>query len=198
MSAPAPDRTLAFLHAHGLAVRPERLNSMVEEAVSRLRPGLYPPDPRGDLTAGEEALLRQGGFDLRPLSARNEGALARTAAKYAALLETGLTTSQAAARLEVDPSRVRQRLLDRTLYGVRTGAGWRIPAFQFEGERLLPGLGRVVAALAPHLHPVAVFNWFTLPHPDLVVEELDRPVSPREWLAAGLPAEAVVDLARDM
>jgi hypothetical protein len=171
---------------------------MVEEAISQLQRSLYPPDPRGELTATEEALLRNGGLDLRPLASREKSRLARTAAKYAALLETSLTTAEAAARLKVDASRVRQRLLDRTLYGIRTSAGWRVPAFQFEGKRLLPALGDVTAALSPELHPVAVFNWFTLPHPDLVDEELGRSLSPREWLLAGLPPTAVVDVAREM
>jgi hypothetical protein len=44
--------------------------------------------------------------------------LAQSIADYMALLDTSLTTSQAAKYLKVDPSRIRQRLRERSLYGI--------------------------------------------------------------------------------
>ncbi len=55
--------------------------------------------------------------------------------------------AEAARLLGVDPSRVRQRLGERTLYGVKTARGWRLPAFQFDldqPDRLVPGIGALI------------------------------------------------------
>jgi hypothetical protein len=123
-------------------------------------------------------------------------ALARTAAEYAALHDTSLTVAETAQRLGVDPSRVRQLLAARKLYGLQIKGAWRIPAFQFEGERLLPGLDEVVPALPKDLHPVGIFHWFTEPNPDLSSEE--HRMSPRDWLLAGYPPRAVAELATDL
>ena len=56
-------------------------------------------------------------------------------------------------------------------------------------------IGDVLPLLSPDLHPVDVHNFFTLPNVDLRVEELARDLSPREWLQAGYPPNAVADLA---
>jgi hypothetical protein len=193
-TVPLPDST-AFFQAHGLAVSPEKLEVMLRFAVSQLQEVLYPPEPRSDLTAAEAEAFHRGGLELHPLVGEEPSALAQTTARYAALLETSLTTAAAAARLGVDPSRVRQRLVEGTLYGLRTPEGWRLPAFQFLKEGSLPGLGEVVCGLGPHLHPVAVHNFFVRPSVDLQASELGRDLSPREWLQAGYPIEVVADLA---
>ncbi len=135
---------------------------------------------------------------MSPRARDEESALARATAKYAALLETSLTTAEASKRLCVDPSRIRQRLADGTLYGIRSSEGWRLPAFQFHEDGLLPGLGDVLPQLDRHLHPVAVHNFFTQPNTDLQVEDLDRKLSPREWLRAGYSSQLVADLAAGM
>lgn len=196
--------TMAFLHSHGIRVKPEALDAMVEEAVRRMRRSLYRVDPHEDLSAAEAEELERGGFDLTPVDLGPDDPLARTAAEYAALLKSSLSTAEAAKRLGVDPSRVRQRLTSQppTLYGIRLESGWVIPEFQFDGDRLVPGIAEVVPQLNPELHPVAVFRWFTLPSPDLVAEEADnaegRMLSPREWLRLGLLPAAVAELARDL
>ncbi len=148
-----------------------------------------------DLTQAEAEALTRGGLDLSPRKRGEESAMARTTARYAALLETSLTTAEAAERMGVEPARIRQRLAARTLYGIRTPKGWRLPAFQFREDGDLPAIGEVLSGLDPHLHPVAVHNFFTLPNADLHVPELGRELSPREWLGAGYPPRAVADLA---
>ncbi len=202
--------TRAFLYAHGLHIEPERLDQLVREAVERLPQGLYRDDPRKDLTAEEVEALSAGGFELDGADLGDDDPLVRTAAEYAAILKTSLTTAVAAARLGVAASRIRQRLTSRppTLYGVRLqgGAqggdrrsGWRIPEFQFEEDELLPGMAEVVVALDPELHPIAVYRWFTTPNTDLVAEEDDgRELSPRDWLRLGLPPSAVAELASSL
>ena len=179
---------LAFLHAHGIQVLPEQMGEMLLEAVARLKRTLYPADPRTDLTVQEVDALERGGFDLTPRALNTDDPLARTAAEYAALLDTGLTASEAARRLEVDPSRIRQRLTcsPPTLYGIRLPSGWRIPAFQFQENSLYPGFEDVVAALPPDIHPLSFYRWFVSPDPDLVVGLTeDEPLCPRDWLRLG-------------
>ena len=195
MKSAALNPSTAYFQAHGLAVEVEQLEAMVKLAIAQLQQTLYPPEPKADLTQAEAEALTAGGLNLSPRKDDEPSALARTTAKYAALLKTSLTTAEAAKRLGVDASRIRQRLSDRTLYGVRTSEGWRLPAFQFLAERPLPGIGDVLPRLSPDLHPVAVHNFFMLPNVDLHVEELGRDLSPREWLQAGYPPSAVADLA---
>jgi hypothetical protein len=201
MAEPLKLPSQLFLTHRGIDVAPDSLNRMLREAVSRMHRALYPADPRSDLTPPEVAALEQGGFELTPVALGMADPLARTAAEYGALLETSLSVREAARKLGVDPSRIRQRLtaLPPTLYGVRLGSGWAIPEFQFEGDALLPGLSEVVSRLDSQLHPIAIFRWFTTPHSDLVHPDLeDRPVSPRDALRLGLPPAEVAELAADL
>jgi len=127
--------------------------------------------------------------------------LAETVAEYAALLNSSLSIAMAGKRLGVAPSRVRQRLASepQTLYGIQIGESWCIPEFQFDGDRLVPGMDEVVAGLNSDLHPVALFRWFTSPNPDLSVgEPHGRNLSPREWLRLGFPVSSVVELASSL
>jgi hypothetical protein len=126
-----------------------------------------------DLTRAEARALERGGFSLAPADLGTEDPLARTAAEYAALLKASLATADLAARLGVDPSRIRQRLTARppTLYGIRLESGWVIPQFQLDAGRLIPGLVEVVPQLDSDLHPLTVLRWFTTPNPDLLSDE---------------------------
>lgn len=124
--------------------------------------------------------------------------LAQTSAQYLAFLSSSLTPTAAADRLGLSVHAVRRMLTarPRRLYGTRLPSGWRIPTFQFDGDRLLPGLPEVVAKISPDLHPLGVHRWFTLPDPDLVDEaDDDLPMSPREWLLRGFPPAQVASLA---
>jgi hypothetical protein len=116
-------------------------------------------------------------------------------ADYMALLETSLTTSQAAEYLKVDISRIRQRLRERTLFGIEYDGERRLPRFQFERKQVLPGLREVIAALPSQLNPLDVAVWFLAPNPDLEIHE-QTPLSPRDWLLRGQPVAAVVALAQ--
>jgi hypothetical protein len=193
--------TKALLASRGLALSAQALDELMEEAIRRLQRTLYPADPKRDLPEEEVKLLEKGGFRVSPARQGKRDPLARTVAEFAALLKSSLSTAEAAKRLGVDPSRVRQRLTaDRpTLYGVRVGAEWVLPELQFDRDRLVPGFGEVVSRLDPELHPVAVQRWFTTPNPDLTAESLGpRTLSPRDWLLAGQPVANVVRLAEDL
>jgi hypothetical protein len=117
-------------------------------------------------------------------------------ADYMALLETSLTASEVAKHLKVDVSRVRQRLRERSLFGIEYEGEYRLPRFQFERRRALPGLREVLAALPPTLNPLDVAQWFLAPNPDLELVSEDKPLSPRAWLLRGEPVRAVVALAQ--
>ncbi len=203
--APAPTsaeevarEVLAYLHAHGLAIEPRDLPPLLQGALEEMRRTLYPADPAADLPAEETAALRRGGFAMTPAKAESANSLARSAADHAALLESGLSAGEAAEMLGLDPSRIRQLLAARRIYGLQVKGAWRIPAFQFDGSRLLPGLEEVLPRLPEGLHPVAVYRWFTTPNPDLAPGDLDRELSPREWLLAGYSPKAVAELATDL
>lgn len=193
--------TMAYLETHGIRLAPQGLDPLIEEAVDRLQRTLYRSDPRADLTDAEAEALERGGFSLDQPDLGADDPLVRSAADYAALLKTGSTTSQAAKRLGVDPSRIRQRLTSEppSLYGLRVGSGWCLPEIQFSGDDLVPGIDRVIGALDRSLHPVAVFRWLTTPQADLSLDPtasgVDQRVSPRDWLLCGGPVEVVVAMA---
>ena len=155
-------------------------------------------DPSTQLTEDELAALRRGGVSAATVKRdRPVGrVLVRTATETAALLARALTTAEAAARLGVDPSRVRQLLADRQLLAAKDGGEWRILDLQFADGRLVPNVGRVVRALPEGLPVLAAANWLTTPEPDL--EAGGRPHSPLEWLSTGGDAQRVVALAADL
>lgn len=188
----------AFLHAHGVRVKRRDLADAVAEAVASL-PARLGGRTVDELTASELAVLRRGGLD--PEERRGaKGVPIGGVALLAALVEDGLTTQAAARLLEVDPSRIRQRLLAEppTLLGIQHGRGWRLPRFQFEGRRVVPGFESVLGAVDPELSPVSLFRWFTTPCVDLTDARQDEPLTPREWLLSGRSAEPVVALAREL
>ena len=98
--------------------------------------------------------------------------------------------------LGVSVDDVMQRLANRTLYSVRTNDSWKIPGFQFEEGRPLPGLEEVLPLLHEELHPIAVYYWFTSPNVDLVVR--DKQISPCQWLLGGRNVAAVARIAIDL
>jgi len=186
------------LREMGIRESPEEVERMVLDAMRKIVAGRPPSDPRRSLPLAQRDALLRGGFDPEPREYGREHPVLKAATEYAALVASGLTVQQAAQKLGVDGSRIRQRLLARSLYGIRLRDGWRIPSFQFDGDRLLPGLGDVIAKLPSGLHPLAVANWFLTPNPDLVIGESETPLSPRDWLRAGMDAERVAELAGDL
>lgn len=152
-----------------------------------------------DLSAAETAALRAvGAFkDDTPIRT-DQDPLIKSQAQYMALLEESLSATEAAKLLKVDVSRIRQRLRERSLFGLEQEGAWRLPRFQFERRRVIPGLAQVLEALPDDLFPLDVVDWFVLPDADLQLESDAAPLSPREWLLSGRPAEPVIVLARDL
>jgi len=188
--------TMAFLHVHGLDVEPKGLNATLREAIKALK-ALYYPGPRQDgLTAAEVEVLCSGGLDPTPRPYGEQGdPLLKGVLAYASLVETGLTTLQVAKMLQVSDARIRQRLQDRTLLAIKCGRSWKLPLFQFAGERELPGWAEVAHQLPQPMSPVAVESWLRTPNSELVAGEEEKPISPRDWLLAGRPPQPVACLA---
>ncbi|UTT71294.1 hypothetical protein NMQ03_09540 [Arthrobacter sp. DNA4] len=181
----------------------ERLRLNVEqfleamEAVADAHPAVDAAgDPTSHLSAHEEATLREMGLlrSAPPAGATRPSTLA--ALRYGELLVRTLTVKEAAVRLGVTEGRIRQRLNERSLYGISTSQGWRLPEFQFAEHGALPGIERVLPALNAGLHPLAVEGFFTRSQPDLEFE--GEAVSPVEWLAAGGDPTVVAELANDL
>jgi excisionase family DNA binding protein len=169
------------------------------QIVASLPTGRWVAEPAREFSSAEVGVLEGGGLDLSPPVAGEPDPLARTAAKYAAMLATALTTREAAGLLGTGESRVRQRLKDGTLYGVKAGRENRLPAFQFEGGAEVPGVATVLRHVDRSVHPIALLNWFTLPSPDLYLdEEREEAVSPREWLLSGGDPRVLVPLAEEL
>lgn len=150
-------------------------------------------DPTDYFGESQQSTLRKLGATLTPLRASELGPVAGLAVANAELVSHALTVAEVAKRVGVDTSRVRQRIYGRSLYAFKHRGGWLVPAFQLRRRKLVSGLGVVVSALSPGLHPVAVGRWFTSPNADLVID--DVPVSPIDWLTAGAEPEIAASLA---
>jgi hypothetical protein len=160
-----------------------------------LRDHAVSPSVAGTLSAGEVSALEQVGLSAAPWAGEaHQDPLVVSVTDYMALLDTSFTTSDAAALLQVDVSRIRQRLRERSLFGIEYDGERRLPRFQFVRHLVLPGLREVLATLPEALNPLDVAEWFLSPNPDL--ELGTGAVSPREWLLRGEPVDAVVAVAR--
>ena len=145
-----------------------------------------------------DALRSVGAFKGHVLVSADNDPLIRSQAQYMALLEESLSAAEAAKLLRVDVSRVRQRLRERSLFGLEYEGTWRLPRFQFERRLVIPGLAQVLKALPSDLFPLDVVDWFVLPDPELQSDSDASPLSPREWLMSGRTIETVVRIARDL
>ena len=173
------------------------------QALLQNRPllGTSSPAVRPDraLSKPELDALRAVGLSTEPWPVdRPNDPLSRSVVDYIALIETSLTTGEAARGLKCDASRIRQRLRERSLFGLEYEGEWRLPRFQFERGRPLPGLAEVLAELAQDLSPLDVAEWFLSPNPDLEDGGERALLSPRRWLLRGLPPGRVAALARQL
>jgi hypothetical protein len=150
------------------------------------------------LAAGESALLDEAG--LVEGERERPGAFEKSRIEFELLVNKSFTLEMAAKILGVNPSRLRQRLAQRTLYGIKEGRSWRIPTFQFDAKRkkLVRGIEKVLPKIRADAHPLAVATWFTNPHQDLVVGDEEKSVTPLQWLSVGDSPETVASLATEI
>src|SRR5262245_1366542 len=159
------------------------------------------PRPGASTLSDAEAavLAEHSGIDATAAAQQSES---RRAAVHAAriefeLLRRSYTTHDVAAKWGVDDSRVRHRVRNRALYGMRVGRSLRLPIWQFDDElRPLPGLAAVLAALPSGMHPREVEGFMTTPQDDLRMRGHKR--SPRDWLLTGGDVTPVAAHAADL
>jgi hypothetical protein len=173
----------------------DQLVRQLESGMSKSAPTDFAP-----LTSAEEDVLREGGLDLTDRSPSDYDPIAQGQAEYRRLLNTALSTAEAAKFLRVNESRIRQRLNEkpRTLYGVRVGRAWKLPRFQFTQDGVVRGFAQVLAQVPYDVHPLSFETWFTTKNPDLLSEDGRHELSPQEWLALGNVPSEVAELARDL
>ncbi|TAK22354.1 MAG: DNA-binding protein [Chloroflexota bacterium] len=189
--------TSTVLERAGIDLPVETFEQMVIEAAGQMLWATAPIDARRALPLGEGEALARGGLDPSPYRGGIDDPLVRTAAEYAAMVASSMSVVEAAELLGVKDSRVRQRLGERTLYGIKMRAGWRLPRFQFCADGRVPGLDRVLPHLDPELHPVEVLAWLTAANPDLTIDPDDKPVAPLDWLRSGRSPVVVAELAAE-
>jgi len=187
------------VHGRALDARELRLQlAGVDAAIDEVaRTRLAAAGPQ--LSSAEAAMLDEAGFVEGPVNVPS--ALECSRIELEVMIRNSLTIADAAKVLRVTTSRIRQRLSSKhpTLYGIKEGRGWRIPRFQFESKtKLVRGLDVVMPHVRRGAHPVAVRDWFTTPHQDLVVGGDDERVTPRAWLSAGQSADVVAELATEI
>lgn len=189
-------RLAHLLDSLGVQADVEDLHVLLEEALGSLRGRGGAQDPTAHFTEAELAELKRDGFDLRPLPSADIDPAVGTAVRSAELTATALSVQEAASLLNVDESRIRQRLNEGSLYGIKFGRSWRLPRFQFTGSGLIPGIDVVLRRLSRNLHPVAVWRWLTTASPDLVLD--DEAWSPVNWLLTGGDPEVVASLGAEL
>ncbi|WP_132124088.1 DNA-binding protein [Actinocrispum wychmicini] len=175
----------------GLRSSPDEFLGLVEDAARRLSPPN--PNPAEYFSADQRETLTEVGLDLRPRQPHEPDSRARAVAAQAVLRDSALTVSDAADTLKVDTSRVRHRLAAGRLVGWKDRGGWRLPAWQFTGSGVLPGLEIVLAALPNDQPPLVVAAFMTTPQEDLQIG--GAPGTPRQWLLAGGDPDRVAALA---
>ena len=170
----------------------ELLDWMID-ALQRTPAGVS--EPGRELSESGVSVLKEEGID--PDLLPEGDPLMSSGAAYLTLLDEALSAKQAAARLKVSPSRIRQRLLKQEIYGVKAGRDWRLPAWQFTRARLVPGLDSILPRLSPDLHPLTVQGFFSTPQPELIGTE-SEPVPPLRWLLDGGDPAVVAALGEDL
>lgn len=154
-----------------------------------------PEDEAKALTEAEQMALARGGVT-SVSDAEARLAHARAAAEYQGLCATSLSVEEAAVRLDVNPSRIRQRLAERSLFGLKDGNAWLLPAFQFQRAGLVSGVDAVFKRLPSDISPLAVARWFGIPNPDLATrDDEETALTPLQWLQSGNSPETAAELA---
>ena len=181
-----------YFQLHGLrAQAPAKLNRALQAAIEQLQTNLYGPS-RSELTVAETAMLERAGVDLDEHPELQDPMMVY-ATEFAAILATSLTPTAVAERVKLTPVRVRQLIRDHSLFAIRVGGRWKVPAFQIDGNRIVANIGQVNACLAG-LDAVSVMRWYTTVDPELE-DEQGRAMSPLDWLKSGRNADVVVKIA---
>lgn len=183
------------LGSAGLPDDPRRFVELVQDAIRTVVLVRHAVDSNA-LTDLDVRELREIGLSPRAEADGLREATRSATAKMAAILADSLSVEEAANRMNLHQSRLRQMLLDRTLFGIKLDGEWRIPAFQLSGKRQVRNLGPVLRATPPSVHPVELANWLLRTNRALEIE--DQLVTPLVWLEAGGDPGPVTAIASEL
>lgn len=171
------------------------LKLAVLAAITNLGP-MSPERPSDLMSAAELAAFQEIGIDVDD-AGEGPDPVATGVAELSAVYDSALSPPEAASRLGVSKSRIRQRLAEGEIFAFCVNGHLVIPAFQFHGKDLVPGITRVNRAL-PHVrHPLSRVRWYHTPQPELESGS-GRPLTPLEWLTQGGDPSDVCHLAKHL
>ena len=164
-----------------------------------LHPLFTRPPSSSDLSEHDLRVLEEGGFPLKATPESLSDNMAIIAGEVGVMIASALSQSQAAQLLGVDPSRVRQRISQGTIYAIAGENNVKVlPRFQFTDKGVLPGLDKILPVIHHDAHPIAVQRFFLTVSTDLYSEELHTFLSPRDWLITGHSPAPVIRMAADL
>ncbi|NLE80662.1 MAG: DNA-binding protein [Rhodococcus sp.] len=137
--------------------------------------------PTAQISNADAELYDDAGFQKDPTAVI--GALLTREGAMAALTSSALTVGEAAERLGVGASRIRQRAVERSMWAIKVGHKLVLPAVQFTQNGMVDGLGTVIAKIPAQARPLAVNGLLTEPS-DLLTVDGAR-VSIVQWLSTG-------------
>lgn len=161
-------------------------------------PSVQPVEPT--LPAPEAMALAAVGLRVSPQThGRAEAARGRYVTTFLDLFNQADTPTELARKLNLDPSRIRQRIRERTLLAIDFNGEKRVPRFQFEkGNVEVPGLAKVLTLVDDKMSPLAFAMWFLTPTTDLPLGEDEGSTSPRDWLLQTGDVNAVLALVENL
>jgi hypothetical protein len=115
----------------------------------------------------------------------------RRLASKARIYQLTATDAKIGDRLGISASAVRHRYSKNLLVAHHVGRARLLPLWQFDGAVVIPAVKAVAQAIPSTASPLAVHNFMTNSHPNLVVG--DEPISPRDWLFAGGEPQKVIE-----
>ena len=111
-----------------------RLIDAWEGVLDSKEPKVY-TEPTEGLTEAEQKVLKEGGLRLTRTSDRDP--ISDTALEFAELVATSLSSGEAAKRIGVTPTRVRQLIGDGEIHSFTLNGKRLIPEFQIHGNSLV-------------------------------------------------------------
>jgi len=157
------------------------------------------PTSTRDLSEHELNILEQGGFPPLPECVSSSENMTTVAGEIGVMIAGSLSQAQAAQLMGVDPSRVRQRISQRTLYAILGDDNVKVlPRFQFTDKGALPGLEKILPVINDEAHPIAIQRFFLTASPDLYSDEAKTNLSPRDWLITRHSPEPIIRMAADL
>lgn len=108
--------------------------------------------------------------------------------------DTTLTIGEVAELLGQEEANIHRAKLAGDLYALppADGGATLFPAWQIDGQQVVPGLRTIILIFPQHVHPLAIQQFMTEGKAELG----DR--SPVEWLTAGGAVEAVASLVAEL